>query len=178
MRSARSECAAQGRYGALKLALEIVVMKIRNFFLVRPCDSWIHIPKAERRQIRRAAWKQLNHSRSTFERFMAVSSIPFVMLILIIILITIMASFADGWLNIDYAWIFMDALHWVMKVQFWTFVPSVIIMVLVALKVFYIPFIRSEMREAGWEVCRGCGYLLRGVAKKVTECPECGRKHD
>ena len=34
--------------------------------------------------------------------------------------------------------------------------------------------IRRAMREHGWDVCVGCGYLLKGLDAGIHACPECG----
>lgn len=34
--------------------------------------------------------------------------------------------------------------------------------------------IRRAMRDAGHDVCVGCGYLLDGLADDAVVCPECG----
>jgi hypothetical protein len=40
------------------------------------------------------------------------------------------------------------------------------------------PELRDRLIDAGVPVCRGCGYLLRGLGASAPSCPECGRKID
>lgn len=40
----------------------------------------------------------------------------------------------------------------------------------------YVRPVRMAMREAGYDLCLGCGYELRGLDESITRCPECGEK--
>ncbi len=40
------------------------------------------------------------------------------------------------------------------------------------------PDLRDRLIDAGVPICRGCGYLLRGLGAEAASCPECGRKID
>ena len=43
-------------------------------------------------------------------------------------------------------------------------------------KTIYAPLVRGALSEVGHEVCLRCGYLLKALPQKVTNCPECGRR--
>ncbi len=38
----------------------------------------------------------------------------------------------------------------------------------------YVRPVRRAMREAGYDLCLGCGYELRGLDESITRRPECG----
>lgn len=40
----------------------------------------------------------------------------------------------------------------------------------------YVRPVRMAMREAGHDLCIGCGYELRGLDESITRCPECGQE--
>lgn len=40
----------------------------------------------------------------------------------------------------------------------------------------YVRPVRMAMREAGYDLCLGCGYELRGLDGSITRCPECGEE--
>jgi len=40
----------------------------------------------------------------------------------------------------------------------------------------YVRPVRRAMREAGYDLCLGCGYELRGLDGSITRCPECGEE--
>lgn len=42
----------------------------------------------------------------------------------------------------------------------------------------YVRPIRRAMRDAGYDLCIGCGYELRGLDTSIVRCPECGIERD
>lgn len=42
----------------------------------------------------------------------------------------------------------------------------------------YVRPIRRAMREAGYDLCIGCGYELRGLDTSIVRCPECGQQRE
>lgn len=39
-------------------------------------------------------------------------------------------------------------------------------------------YVHRALREQGYDLCRECGYWLRGLHKGVKKCPECGADRD
>lgn len=42
----------------------------------------------------------------------------------------------------------------------------------------YVTPIRKAMRDRGYDICLGCGYLLNQLPAEITACPECGRRRE
>lgn len=63
----------------------------------------------------------------------------------------------------------------------WAKVAAIVVLGAVNIAVFtffwlrlYVAGVRAALRECGHDVCRNCGYWLRGLGADTTCCPECG----
>lgn len=58
------------------------------------------------------------------------------------------------------------------------FVQATVSWILMALlgRLSWKPRVNAALRELGYDVCRRCGYWLRGLSETVERCPECGHE--
>ncbi len=124
-------------------------------------DPQLSLTREERGQVRQRAWKgtQLTSARPRWVDVVG-AMIPAPVMLLVLLPAFLSARFPP--------WSIFPTL----------FVQVTVSWILTALlgRLSWKPRVNAALRELGYDVCRRCGYWLRGLSDTVDRCPECG--HD
>ncbi len=156
---------------------EIPTVKWR-WLLFDYVDPQLSLTREERRRVRRRAWKA--------QRRVVPPAIPGRSSLLR----RLTGGRAVGWVDLVSALIPAAVMLLVLLPTFlsarlprWSIFPTLFVQVtvswiLMALlgRLSWKPRVNTALRDLGYNVCRRCGYWLRGLSDTVERCPECG--HD
>lgn len=141
-------------------------------------DPQLSLTREERRRVRRRAWKA--------QRRVVPPAIPGRSSLLT----RLAGGRAVGWVDLVSALIPAAVMLLVLLPTFlaarlppWSIFPTLFVQVtvswiLMALlgRLSWKPRVNAALRELGYDVCRRCGYWLRGLSETVERCPECGHE--
>ncbi len=151
----RDEAGADGQPLAGDLAVKW------RWLLFDYVDPQLSLTREERGQVRQRAWKgtQLTSARPRWVDVVG-AMIPAPVMLLVLLPAFLSARFPP--------WSIFPTL----------FVQVTVSWILTALlgRLSWKPRVNAALRELGYDVCRRCGYWLRGLSETVERCPECG--HD
>ena len=143
-----------------KPSSEIRTVKWR-WLLFDYVDPQLSLTREERRRVRRRAWEgtRLTGARPRWVDVVSALIPPAVMVL--VLLPTFLSARLPPWsifptlfVQVTVSWILMALLG----------------------RLSWKPRVNAAIGELGYDVCRRCGYWLRGLSDTVERCPECGHE--
>ena len=138
-------------------------------------DPQLNLSREERRRVRRLAWKTRNLREVPAPRLGRRS-----------LLMRLTGGRPFRWVDLMSALVPSTAMLLVLLPRFLpmhftvSIIPTLVVQmtvtwILIALlgRISWKPKVNSALRQLGYDVCRRCGYWLRGLSDAVDRCPEC-----
>ena len=140
-------------------------------------DRELNLSREERRRVRRLAWKARDLRELQAPRLGRSS-----------VLMRLTGGRPFRWVDLMIALVPPTAMLLVLLPVFfsmhftvWSLIPTLVVQmtvtwILIALlgRISWKPRVNSALRQLGYDVCRRCGYWLRGLSDAEDCCPECG----
>ncbi len=146
-------------------------------------DPQLSLTREERRRVRRRAWKDRNvrvvppvipGQSSLLTRLTGTGGRP----VRWVDVVGLMIPAAAMLLVLLPMFLFARLLSW--SIFPMLVVQATVSWILFALlgRIAWKPRVNGALRELGYDVCRRCGYWLRGLSDTVERCPECGHHRE